>query len=410
MEGGHTLLVPNFGADEGADWQRFANTPAVSRIGQLWRLLFASGNQFCGSDTLDESWPEALGPRPVHAVFPWLDGLPAAAWLAEATAHRLISQRGLKLAAAEPDVVLAVHDKAFALASAQELDEVPRCLRDLCQVYSPSDLADADALLRRLRSDLARWPEWTGGSFTLKPRLGGSGRGRVGGQSGRLDSDAIGRALPRLAERAGALLEPWLDRVRDLSVVMHLAKPGTQGEPEVTLLGSLAQRVSSSGVYLGHLGEIDSRGRVFSGAPEDEAMRTAAAAIAVRARDAGYHGPCGLDGFVFRLADHPDAAPRDVLRPIVELNARFTAGTVVVGLIRRALHRVKQSLSISPSERIAFLFCLECPDAWTSWESFRDALGERVLLLPLGPESDERGPALLFSPSLEEIHARLGDS
>ncbi|MBW2384170.1 MAG: hypothetical protein JRG92_11080 [Deltaproteobacteria bacterium] len=437
MTANTTHLIPNLGAEETREWARFAASPAVARTVALWRLLFGPGNRLIGLDGLekvdgvDESWPKSLGRRPDAAVFGWLEALASAAWLADEDAAALARSQGVPLVSSPPDVVRSVHDKAFALEAAREQGEEPRPLRGLCRVFSPAALEHAAASLEEIESELTRWPAWTAGRFTLKPRHGSSGRGRVGGQRDTLDADAILGALPRLAQCGGALLEPWLERTQDLSVVMHLGHPDAhpdsragshdnshadahtdahtdaRAEPAVTILGSLEQRVSDSGVYLGHQGEIDSRGRVFSGSAYDEPMRGAAAAIAGRARSAGYAGPCGVDGFVFRLQDPGEDVPREVLRPIVEFNARFTVGIIVVGLIRRALAQVKQSLDLAPGERLGFLFALECPAAWTSWQSGFGELGERTLLLPLASESDGGGPALLFTDQLARIRAAL---
>ena len=99
-------------------------------------------------------------------------------------------------------------------------------------------------------------------------------------------------------------------------------------------------------------GELDSRGRPRTGLPEEEALREAGGVTGVRAAAAGYRGPCGLDAFAFRS---PEDGAR-IFRPLVEFNARFTMGIVVLGLVRRALPLVKETLAIEPGMRRAFLF------------------------------------------------------
>ena len=103
------------------------------------------------------------------------------------------------------------------------------------------------------------------------------------------------------------------------------------------LLGSLRQLVARSGVYRGHYGQVDSRGRIFSGSPWDETIREAAVEAALEARTRGYWGPCGTDAFSFMLPAAEGSGGETLLRPIVEFNARFTMGIVAIGLVRRAL-------------------------------------------------------------------------
>ena len=70
------------------------------------------------------------------------------------------------------------------------------------------------------------------------------------------------------------------------------------------------------------------------------------------------------------------------LRPVVEFNARFTFGTVAIGLLRRALPRIRRELSLDPGGLRAFLFRLDAPPGgWPDSTDARDAL-----LISLGAE------------------------
>ena len=73
------------------------------------------------------------------------------------------------------------------------------------------------------------------------------------------------------------------------------------------LLGTLEQRLTRSGVYRGHRGEVDARGRVHCGSRHDEAIREAAAAVANEAAALGFHGPCGVDSFSYSMPDMQNA-------------------------------------------------------------------------------------------------------
>ncbi|NNL67217.1 MAG: hypothetical protein HKP30_13300 [Myxococcales bacterium] len=259
---------------------------------------------------------------------------------------------------------------------------VPPVLRGRIDELEPEALRAADAA-DAIDARLAAWPAWARARFTLKPRIGSSARGRVAGADGRVDRETLGAALARLAERGGALLEPWLERRADFSVQLHVASEG------VTVLASLEQEVAPSGVFLGHRGEIDSRGRIFSGHPAEESLREAAAGVAVAARERGYVGPCGVDGFSFR---EPETGA-EALRPVVELNARFTAGTVTAGLIRRALPHVKRALGLGPGERLRFRFRLQ--------DAEPPAPSDRGFRVGFGPADGPAAPSLVFDRAPE---------
>ena len=144
---------------------------------------------------------------------------------------------GRPLAGATPEIVRTVHDKAFAFRFARENGYEARPLREIGGVWDPVDLT-GDGAASRIREEVSSWPAWTAQRFTLKPRFGGAGRGRFGGSADTAQAD-IAAALPRLAERGGAILEPWVERTGDLSAQLYVAQDGT-----ITLLGTLQQDVS----------------------------------------------------------------------------------------------------------------------------------------------------------------------
>ncbi len=350
MSGAPGLLVANVGAEEDGEPSDPARALA-DRVGALWRQLFDP------------------------PVFDWLPGAGAAvAWLNTEAARREAGARGLVLFGASPDRVRRVHDKAFAHALALREGLLPHVLRDAVEVLEPDDLRDPEPLAQALE----RMPAWARARFTLKPRLGGSGRGRVAGRDGRIDAPALRGALERLAAHGGALLEPWLPRREDLSAQLFVAADGA-----LRLLGTTRQVLSPAGLYRGQRGLIDHRGRVVSGSPDDEALRTAAATAAAEAHREGFWGPCGVDAFRFETPGGDTA-----LRPLVEFNARFTVGTVVLGLLRRRLQELTARLGLAPGERRAFLFLLDTRAAAEAGD---------VLFVPLGDPAAARGAALFFA-------------
>lgn len=356
--------------DEESDGSQHA---AARQVAVLWRALFDDAAE----------WPDAGAPEratlPERArdapAFRWLPAAGLCAWWNDAASATEAAREGLELFGAPPEASAAVHDKAFALRVCERSGLLPRALRGRARVFEAEELRDARRFREDLREHLADWPEALAAGAVLKPRLGTSGRGRVAVSD--LDSP---EALEGLAAQGGAVLEPWLDRLADYSVQFHLAPDGT-----LTLLGVLELRVSRSGGYRGHRGEFDHRGRVHSGANLESHLLGPASELAAAAHAAGYFGPCGIDAFRFREDG------REELRTVVEFNARFTMGTVLLGLLRRLRPVIDAALPPEPGTRRAFHFDFagrEPPDALpTSAHELRlDAAGSRILLsqAPIG--------------------------
>jgi uncharacterized ferritin-like protein (DUF455 family) len=421
------LLLDNLGAEEhprDATSEQTPARPAPARTAAaLWSLLFSRHARRLGTLATEDqaaaaAWPRALGAPASEPVFAFLADPDALyAWLNTDAAQRRAEGRGLRLAGPEPAVVRRLHDKDFALRASEALGLTPRGLAPLLACLEPEELGEADALFDRLDARLRSWPDWTGLRFTLKPRFGSSGRGRLAGQ-GAIDRDRARGALVRLAARGGAIFEPWLERRGDFSVALHVAPEGADdAAPGITLLGSLECWNSASGVHRGHFGEIDSRGRVFSGAREDETLRADAAAVAGLARAAGFHGPCGVDGFRYLQPTGPaegsDAATGGAdegverLRPVVEFNARPTMGLVAIGLARRALPRVRKRLAIEPGARHGFALTQRAADDRDWRARIYARVGNDAQIVDLGAASQPGDPraSLVFARDPDALRA-----
>ena len=264
-------------------------------------------------------------------------------WLSTDAALQRAQQEGLQYLGPDPDVVSRVHDKAFAVrvGAASWSDSVARFVA----LLSPSELRDEARAAEWIASLVATWPAQLRKSLTLKPWFGTSGRGRVFGVEGKLPPASI-RGLARLADRGGAVLEPWFDRTGDFSVQLLVRRSG-----EIELLGSTEQIVARSGLYLGNRGILhaelsagERRAKAFecpsvdrefecsSGHPEDARLEDAAIAIAQAAADQRFFGPCGVDSFSYRSLDESEQ-----IRPVVEFNARITTGTLALAAVRAVL-------------------------------------------------------------------------
>jgi len=358
-------LLANLAAEEGSGWRQRRGEPAVARLAACWEASFD---------------PPA---------FAWLAADPEEgfAWLVTSEAERWAREQGIRLRGAPAWVVARVHDKAFALDVSQRLGLGPAALLGVLRSFEPAQLGDAAAI----EAALAAWPAWAQQAFTLKPRFGTSGRGRVAGRGGRVDA-ALRAALPRLAARGGAVLQPWLERTADWSTQLYVGEEG-----QLLLLGTLEQIVTPAGVVRGHRGCLDNRGRIRAGGPCDEALPEAAVALAREAAACGYHGPCGVDALSFRGPEGQQqgwpgvAEDQQQLWPSVELNARFTSGTVVLAVLRRALPRLTAALGLAPGERVGFFSALAAPRG--GWP----ASGASGIFLPLGPGHLPEPPGIFVS-------------
>lgn len=384
-------LWPNVGAEEGPTGADPRAAPWVAAVAGLWRRLFGAGTAWL--DAPPPGGPVATADDDAHAVFDWLEADGAlTAWLNTDEAHERAVAAGRTLTGAPPDVVRRVHDKAFALEAARAEGLLLADLAPMLTVLGPEQLRDADAGVGAIQRALDGWPEDARERFTLKPRFGSSGRGRVAGRDGRADDPALRSALPRLAERGGALLEPWLDRCEDLSASLYLGDAG-----ELKLVGTSEQLLAPSGLYRGQRGTVDSKGRVTSGSVHDEALREAAVAVAGKAARAGYRGPCGLDAFSYRTP-----AGDVAFRSVVEWNARFTLGIVALGLLRRAHAELRAAFAPGPEERLHFLFALAAPPG--GWPASDAALHVFRFAEP-GAEVE---PGLAVAAERATLDARLG--
>jgi len=307
------LLWPNFGAEERTP----ARLPPHKRLKPLvaaWSFLFPGEPAVEGVEPHAPGWLKTDTP-----IFPFLaDASGLVPWLSTSRTQSIAEERGLAHFGPSPEAARLVGDKAWAHEASVALDLVPEPLAERVHVLAPDEL-QAD----RIAEELARWPEDLAMSWTLKPRHGSSGRGRVKG-SGRALDTAGANALPRLAEVGGAILEPWCEREADLSAQLFVS------DDDVLLLGTQRQHLSASGLYQGNTGYVPGEGEPKAISPLNAKLRDAALLIGERARADGFRGPMGVDSFAFAHGG------KTWLRACVEVNARFTTGMIALGVALRA--------------------------------------------------------------------------
>lgn len=297
----------NFGAEEGdvAPPRGPPRLPVLRNIEQAWKSLFVAGAPVFG----------ALAASPALV-----------AWLNTPRAAEAAARARLPLFGASPDVVPAVHDKAFCVRVAREHGLFEPELDSVITVVDADDIN-----LEALERAMVFPPGWRHhddvklDNFTIKPRFGSSGRGRVDGR--RLLH--VLPALTRLRERGGVIVEPWLQRVADLSTQWLIGAEG-----RIEFLGTTLAETSLSGVWASARVIVDDAGVPhawgvpFQVGPEKRFVENSFLVVEAAAR-AGYRGPCGVDGFSY--VRHP-GGPLEFR--LCEFNARFTAGLIAVCLAR----------------------------------------------------------------------------
>ena len=161
----------------------------------------------------------------------------------------------------------------------------------------------------------------------FKPDLSASGRGMY-----RIQTDADQQK--DFQSDVEAIVEPYFDRVADLSFLWHMSLDG-----EAKFLGWTRPEVSKGGRYEGTvLGnpffDCDSDVRKFLLTDKCEKLKTTAAwleeKLVPELIGRQFHGNFGVDAFVYR---NHDSNLR--IRPFVELNPRTTMGHVALALQKR---------------------------------------------------------------------------
>ena len=303
------VLMANIGAEEHAGAPPLPKArPAVRHLARLWQSIMPMPSRFLSEP------PDSIS-APITPAWSWLPTRPGLLpWLATPGASKRAHDLNLPLLSPSPDIINLVHDKGFALTHAHHHAHAPACLLKTVHLLDvPQSLDHARQILTRT---LESWPDWAQKSFTIKPRRGTSGRGRIPGYDGSVTEHMV-RGFFNLREQGGAIMEPWLDRRRDLSLQLHISQDG-----KIDVLATTTQLLSKSGVYFGNLGTFVD-GALRSSTCYDQELIEVGTALGEEAARHGFFGPCGIDAFIFR---HPQYGT-PTLRPVVELNARYTTAT-----------------------------------------------------------------------------------
>jgi len=171
-------------------------------------------------------------------------------------------------------------------------------------------------------------------STLLKPCLAASGRGHV-----RV-TDFSDDFIAQIFTKQNALLaEPLYDRVCDFSIQMTVHPDGAIQEHGIVRL-----LCDDRGQYKGHvirktLAGLDREIKVAAdGGHWFARLRAAARLVGDCLAKTGYEGPYGIDAFAYRRGDSTGHGTGYDLRPLVEVNTRFTMGRVALEIERSIPH------------------------------------------------------------------------
>lgn len=158
-----------------------------------------------------------------------------------------------------------------------------------------------------------------GGAWVAKAVHSAAGRDRCGHPAPVVPDDLARRAASLLQTFGALVVEPWVDRVLDVATcgVVRTAD-------HVELLPLHRCHATPRGQFAG----IDLR-VPDDVAPFRAAIARAATAVGHALATAGLRGPFAVDSFVYRTGE------RIALRPIVEINPRYTFGHVAHALGER---------------------------------------------------------------------------
>ncbi len=131
------------------------------------------------------------------------------------------------------------------------------------------------------------------------------------------------------------VVEPWLERVLDFSVQLEMADDGLKLCGYTGLLNDAKGQFQGNVAQPGHQKKIPANLIALFPEPPDIAQRLHALYADIfellqeELRRVNYLGPVGIDAFAYR-----DAAGKIRLKPIVEINPRYTMGRVTVELMK----------------------------------------------------------------------------
>lgn len=256
--------------------QTYKPTPQLQKLCRRWDSILR---------LLPGCEEAAIGPTP---------GAETVAWgVAPSVVRALPGQRFC-----DCTLVRELNDKRFSHRLERELD---------CAL-SGARIVDSLESLRA--AVLAGRDDWV-----LKHPLGVGGRERVTGKGGRLDVRAQNWAASRFQEGWTLLFEPWAYSRAEYSFHFEIEEEGP------TFLGQCGLVSDESGAFRGNT--------VSAEVGTDSEIVNTLVLATKRIWEMGYRGPVSVDAFRGLLGE------KQVVRPLMEINARYSFGRLALELFRR---------------------------------------------------------------------------
>jgi hypothetical protein len=220
-------------------------------------------------------------------------------------ARDFASQRGWECLSPPTEIVRQVNSRVFRYEAEREWGI------GLAGSAVASSLGELEAALQSYGNAPRGW--------LLKTNFGMSGREARRGRGTRLDENTRNWSRRRLQTAGPIVVEPVVERVAEAGIQIEIPQTG-----EPALVGVTPLRADSNGAYRGS--------RFACPASENEVWQPAVDTgllLAKRLQRLGYFGPLGVDAMQYR-----DAAGEVCLRPLQDVNARYTMGRLALGLRR----------------------------------------------------------------------------
>ena len=267
-------------------------------------------------------------------------------------------------------------------------------------------------------AEIGRLAEVGFDAVVVKAIYGSSGRGQIHCRGGQVRAEQRGRLENILRQQGQVVVEPWLDKVVDLSLHFDVGVEGAAAVAGWTRFLTDG-RGQYRGAFVGSLtAGLDEQVKRFLYGDGRDARRLArlgeqlAEWLAEPLRAAGYQGPVGVDAMVYRDGDCLR------LKPIVEINPRTTMGRVALKL-QQAVNSARTALWLVISRRevtaAGFADLAECAAALEAAHPARmmpdgKQLSGGVLFTTDPAQARSFATVLLVGESLDECEGYLREA
>lgn len=215
----------------------------------------------------------------------------------------LAQDRGWRWNQPDPALVRRLNDRTTSFAWEERTGTLPRGARCI------ANLDDLSAALAGL----------PGAEWIIKACFGMSGRERIAGR-GEPTEPQRNWITKRLRQQGAVFLEPRLENLGEAGLQWDVP---ISGEPR--LLAVLPLVSSPQGAYVEHRAPLEGAELV-----RWEAAIQVTSEIAREFQQLGYFGPLGIDAMCYRAGDS------ELIRPVQDINARWTMGRLVWESLRHS--------------------------------------------------------------------------